>query len=302
MRPVERLRLLHRILSPQRLTQVVDIGANPINGRPPYAVLRRAGLCHVTGFEPDPTAFAALANQPAPNVTFRPEAVGAGGDATLHISPHSGLTSTLPLADWVGNYLGPYWDRGRTGAIPKAISTVRLDDLSSLPAIDFLKIDIQGGEMAVFQHGRTKLAETAMIQTEAALLPYYEGQADLGAQITELGQQGFQPYRLAEVNRHRLAYDAELGRGVRTERSQVLDIDIVFLRDPVRMRQSDETLRHLTLLADAVLGANDLVLRCLTELIRRGCVLRDAVEPYLAVLARPDPPAAAAAGQPSPKP
>ena len=31
---------------------VVDIGANPIDGDPPYRLLLDAGLCRVTGFEP----------------------------------------------------------------------------------------------------------------------------------------------------------------------------------------------------------------------------------------------------------
>jgi FkbM family methyltransferase len=287
MRPVKRLQLLHGILSPARLTQVVDIGANPINGRPPYALLRRAGLCHVTGFEPDPQAFAALADQHQANVTILPQAVGCGGDATLYLSPHSGLTSTLPLADWVGDYLGRYWDRGRAGVVAKPITTVRLDDVATVTAIDFLKIDIQGGELAVFRNAADKLAETAMIQTEAALLPYYKGQDDLGVQIAELRALGFHPYRLAEVNRHRLAYNTDLGRGIATSRSQVLDLDVVFLRDPIAMGQPDETLKHLTLLADAVLGASDLVLRCLTELVRRGLATPAALRPYLDALQTP---------------
>lgn len=37
------------ILQPQRLTEVVDIGANPIDGDPPYKPMLAAGLCKVTG-------------------------------------------------------------------------------------------------------------------------------------------------------------------------------------------------------------------------------------------------------------
>ncbi len=290
MRPVDRLLLLHKALSPARQTSVVDIGANPINGSPPYALLRRAGLCHVTGFEPDPNAFAALAAAPLANLTILPVAVGAGTSTTLHVSPHSGLTSTLPLADWVGPYLGPYWQRGRDEARALPITTRKLDDIPEVTALDFLKIDIQGGELAVFQNGRSKLATTAMIQTEAALLPCYEGQAGLGAQIAELRAQGFVPYQIAEVNRHRLAYDPTLARGVQTARSQVLDLDVIFLRDPINIALMPlECLKHMTLLADAVLGAYDLVLRCLTELIRRKAVHRDDITTYLAELAKLSP-------------
>src|SRR5271155_454340 len=37
------------LMSPQRLTDVVDVGANPIDGEPPYTPMLAAGLCRVTG-------------------------------------------------------------------------------------------------------------------------------------------------------------------------------------------------------------------------------------------------------------
>lgn len=301
VRPVKRLQLLRDIVAPERLTAVVDIGANPINGRPPYALMRRAGLCHVTGFEPDPKAFAALTETPRAGCSFLPDAVGDGKTATLHLGPHTGLTSTLPLQPWVGQYLGPYWEKALSGTRHVPIPTRRLDDIAGIEALDFLKIDIQGGEMAVFRNGRQKLAQAAMIQTEAALLPYYVGQGTLGEQQAELASLGFVPYRVAALNRHRLAYDAELGRGIRTERSQALDLDVVFLQDPIHIdRMALPTLQHMTLLADAVLGARDLVLRCLGELIRRGEVTRSAAKAYTAELARlsaaPEPPVAGETG------
>ena len=39
---------------------VVDIGANPIDGDPPYRLLLDTGLCTVTGFEPQRQALAEL--------------------------------------------------------------------------------------------------------------------------------------------------------------------------------------------------------------------------------------------------
>ncbi len=52
--------LLNDLLEPGRLTAVVDIGANPIDGDPPYHEMLRKGLCTVTGFEPQPEALASL--------------------------------------------------------------------------------------------------------------------------------------------------------------------------------------------------------------------------------------------------
>ena len=49
------------VLKPQRITEIVDIGANPIDGDPPYKPMLMAGeICRVTGFEPQETALKKL--------------------------------------------------------------------------------------------------------------------------------------------------------------------------------------------------------------------------------------------------
>ena len=61
--------LLLAALAPARKTAVVDVGANPIN-EAPYAALLRMGGCHVTGFEPQADAFAALQKTITPDETL----------------------------------------------------------------------------------------------------------------------------------------------------------------------------------------------------------------------------------------
>jgi hypothetical protein len=48
------------LLRPQRLTAVVDVGANPIDGDAPYKSMLSRRLCTVTGFEPQPDGLASL--------------------------------------------------------------------------------------------------------------------------------------------------------------------------------------------------------------------------------------------------
>ena len=50
-----------------RLVEVVDVGANPIEGDAPYKGLLQAGLCRVTGFEPQEAALAELKALKGPN-------------------------------------------------------------------------------------------------------------------------------------------------------------------------------------------------------------------------------------------
>lgn len=51
---------LAELLGAERLTAIVDIGANPTDGYPPYYHMLQSRLCTVIGFEPQPAEFAAL--------------------------------------------------------------------------------------------------------------------------------------------------------------------------------------------------------------------------------------------------
>jgi FkbM family methyltransferase len=50
------------------------------------------------------------------------------------------------------------------------VETRKLDDMSDIETIDYLKIDVQGSELSVFQSGRVKLAAAVAIQTEVSFL------------------------------------------------------------------------------------------------------------------------------------
>ena len=81
------------LLAPGRLTDVVDVGANPIDGEPPYMPMLSSGLCRVTGFEPQADALLRLQTAKGPYERYLPYAVGDGGDHTLNVCVASGMTS-----------------------------------------------------------------------------------------------------------------------------------------------------------------------------------------------------------------
>ena len=86
---------LQEILQPSHLTQVLDIGANPIDGDPPYKKMLEAGLCLVTGFEPQSSALEELTRKKGPHERYLPYAVGDGQPHILNICRWSGMTSLL---------------------------------------------------------------------------------------------------------------------------------------------------------------------------------------------------------------
>jgi hypothetical protein len=92
---INRMVEFRNLLSPQRLTDVVDVGANPIEGEPRYSPMLAAGLCRVTGFEPQEEALLELQTKKGPNERYLPYAVGDGDAHTLNICRASGMTSLL---------------------------------------------------------------------------------------------------------------------------------------------------------------------------------------------------------------
>jgi hypothetical protein len=84
---------LAHLLSMGRLTHVVDIGANPIEGAPAYRPILDAQLCRITGFEPQASALAELNLKKGANEAYFPHAVGDGQEHTLCAYP--GWTSTF---------------------------------------------------------------------------------------------------------------------------------------------------------------------------------------------------------------
>ena len=83
------------LLRPDRLTSVVDIGANPIGSAPPYQHMLEKRLCRVIGFEPQPEASTRSTRTRAISETYLPYVVGDGTSTTLKIRRASGMTSLL---------------------------------------------------------------------------------------------------------------------------------------------------------------------------------------------------------------
>lgn len=140
------------LLNPARLTEVVDIGANPIDGDPPYKPMLESGLCRVTGFEPQEQALAELQRKKGPFERYLPYAVGDGEVHTLNICRASGMTSLFepdPATLDLFQVLKPLGEVVQQVEVP----TRKLNDVSEIEHLDFLKIDVQGGELAVFKSG-----------------------------------------------------------------------------------------------------------------------------------------------------
>ncbi len=271
------------ILRPLHLTRVVDIGANPIDGDPPYQPMLRDGLCRITGFEPQAEALAALLRRKGPLETYLPYAVGDGNVHTLNICAASGMTSLYEPDPATLEIFAALKPLGQVvNRLP--IQTRRLDDIEEIEALDFLKIDIQGAELSVFRHGKQKLSDAIAIQVEVSFMALYRDQPGHGEVDIELRAQGFVPHCFAAVKRWPIA-PLVVGNNDRQPLNQLLEADIVYMRDIRKPEALDqEQLKHLALVAHHCYGSFDLAVRCLWLLEQRGLLDKEDRMKYLGSL------------------
>lgn len=277
----DRIDALVALLAPARRTRVVEVGANPINENP-YAGLLAAGHCEVWGFEPEPRAFARLAQ--SETETYLPYAIGRGGPATLHVTKSASLTSLLRPSGETATFFQRF---ASPGAVIEeiAVETHRLDDLDEVPPFDLMKIDVQGGELQVFEGATAKLATALAVITEVAFVPLYEEQPLLDDQMRVLRGHGFDLHKFSFLKGFSLRGGLATTLDKSAHDNQLLDGDAVFLRS---LRQPDlidtEALKHVAILCDAVIESFDVAARCLDLLIARDAVDVSAAAAYVARL------------------
>ena len=283
----KRLQVLIDMLGLKRRLRIADVGANPIN-MPDYTELQKMGGCDVWGFEPEPTAFAELMKDPLPGSRFVQRAVGKPGKGLFYGHPRSGLGSILPIDKAGVTYLGrPGWHGKQRD--PIEIDLVSLDQLPAkeLPKPDVLKIDIQGGELDVFQTGRKKLSDAVAVVTEVRFSPIYENEPLWGDLDAELRGQGFALHKLMFAKSVPAASSVQQQMFKPRLKNQLMDGDAVYIRDPLKMGDwSDEQIKLLAISAAGVFDSLDLTFHCLDALSARGVLPETATRDFLKILPR----------------
>jgi len=273
------LKRLLRLLALEDHVRIVDVGANGIEGDPPYQKLMECGLAHLTGFEPQAETVA-LASA---DCTHLPWALGDGNPIDFRRCLHSGFSSSLEPARETMAVFSQYAPNA-TVLERATLPTRRLDDISEIGLIDYLKIDIQGGELAVLENGRARLAQTLFVHTEVSFVPLYEHQPTLGDVDNELRRQGFIPHCFGGVKKA-IIPPLLLNNDPWSTLNQLLDGDLVYVRDFRKAQAlSERQLRVMALIAHACYGSFDLAFYLLRELTRRAAVRSDASDSYLSLV------------------
>lgn len=276
---LHRLGFLRRALAPEDM-KILDVGANPINV-PAYQALIDQDMCHVWGFEPNPTAFAELEKAQSDKATYFPVAIGPEGPGTFYAHEFAVLSSLYkidrPSADFLGRQR---WYEKTVTEIPMDLVTI--DSIEGMPKIDLLKMDLQGGELSVMQGGRDRLSDAVAVIPEVRFHRMYEGEPLWAELDLELRAQGFKLHKFLTQKALPVRNSQWRKLDRKSVGSQLLDGDAVYIRDLTDIDSvTDHQLKQLAVAAAIVFESHDLTLHCLDALEARGAVEPNTAAHYV---------------------
>jgi FkbM family methyltransferase len=255
---------------------VVDVGARNGMYLLPESYTRRASLI---GFEPNPEECRKLMeDRTDAQVYFAKQGIveprfkakrfhdcalwDSKGPQTLYVTrgagsctlmgPVKSLMRDMYLVDSEGERRrnASFFDQYAEVMSTQKISCATLDSLiPDNETVDFLKIDVEGGELRVLRGADRLLKDgrVLFIQTEFQLLPYYQEHPLLGDQQRHLADRG---YRLIDLAlNHRRYRRGEIDIPAASDRGMLWAGDAIFVRDPDENRLSPIDLHRLAALA-----------------------------------------------------
>lgn len=173
---------------------ILEIGALQLSKQPErfYQLLDLYPGSQIISFEVDETVCAEMNSNALAGVRYYPIALGQRNERRpFYITQHPMCCSLYkpnePLISLYNNFEVAYLK-----SITE-IDTVSLDSFAKshdIGAIDFIKIDIQGGELDVFRGGEHTLREVLAIVCEVEFIPHYIDQPLFGDVCAYLDQHG----------------------------------------------------------------------------------------------------------------
>lgn len=180
-----------RILDVHGIDVVLDVGANVGQyGR----LLRDSGYRgRIVSFEPQREQFERLREAAAGDPAWECRHLALGerdGEAVIHVGGHSETSSFLPVLEELHEV-----DAWRPAG-SESVAMSRLDSVAGEVIRDgerpYLKLDVQGYELAVLEGARATLGRVRALESELAVVPQYAGQPSYREVIDALDAEGFE--------------------------------------------------------------------------------------------------------------
>lgn len=250
--------------APELSFTMLDIGALPIgNVEPFYWLGEHFPNSRIIGFEVDDEVCRNLNARTPSAFEFHAKALGRiDGEVPFYITKQPMCSSLYKPNDQLTRYFNflemSELDRETT------IRTTTLDTFcqqNGIDQIDFIKVDVQGAELDIFQSGVAALANTVMIFSEVEFVPMYEHQPLFGDVCSFLMSQGFMFHKFATMSGR--AIKPMIIQNDPNTAVQLMWGDAVFIRDIRTLGGlSSEQLLRLAIFG-CMYGSLDLTFHCL---------------------------------------
>jgi len=240
---------------------IVDVGAQDlVSEEHMYAPLQRAGSTSVVGFEPLPDT-GPTPRRVDPSVVILNHFVGSGGPANFHVTQFDPASSLFkPNMELLSQFvaLPPMYKTVST----HDVQTTRLDDIPDIGACDYLKIDVQGGELDVLKGAQRVLKDVIAVHCEVEFAPVYQDQPLFAEVDTLLRSAGFELIDLVNAGYNR--YQALPGHWA--SGSRLLWAEAIYFKSPhLLAKQSAQKLLRAAYIAHVNHAMYDLAAHFLAE-------------------------------------
>jgi FkbM family methyltransferase len=228
--------------------KIVDVGASQGGEPDAFEMLARAVPCEIVGFEPAANECEKLNRLGRPWHSYMPYVVGDGSTRAFHRCESPFMSSlfepNIALLEKFHN-LAPFFRVIDT----HEVETKRLDDIPATAGADFLKVDVQGGELLVFQGAKQRLKDVLVIHTEVEFVPMYINQPLFADIDLFLRLQGFALHRLLSPSGLTFR-PVVLRNDTNAISNQLMWADAVYVRDFMALEQlpSDSLLKLAAIL------------------------------------------------------
>lgn len=245
--------------------KIIDVGAMMLGKNPPdYWKLLRPGVSKVVGFEPDKEECQKLNQSQTGNCSFFPYFIGDGSEGTFNVCSFNACSSLYePNMD----LLDKFHTLAELGQVVNRItvSTKRLDDIDEVQGADYLKIDVQGAEVDVFNGAENLLAGIMVVHTEVEFVPYYKNQPLFAEVDQALRKNGFLFHKFHSMS-GRTFKPLIVNNNINQPISQSLWSDAIYVKNFLHYDQTPpEKLLKLAVILHEVYGSYDLVHYILSE-------------------------------------
>ena len=223
------------LLPPLPRLKIVDVGAMSLgDDTDAYSPLAAATPCDIYGFEPGADEVTKLNASARPGRHYLPYFIGDGSARTFY---QCNFNMTSSLFEPNTALLANFQNLEELTRVEKTyqVETRRLDDIPELEGTDFLKTDVQGAELMVFEGAARILDHALVVHTEVQFVPLYKGVPLFGEIDIHLRSKGFSLHRLTQAGR--TFKPLVFMNDVNATLSQILWGDAVYVRDFMQFDQ-----------------------------------------------------------------